>query len=88
VDGADKPGLLVYPKLAVCLDCGYSRFTTPEAELSILAMCSPKNGKGDVRNVALPSTLRLERECLARATGNQAATDKLPPLKNRLDSSE
>jgi len=52
----DKHGLLVFPKLVVCLDCGYSRFTTPEAELSMLAMCSPKSGKGDVRNVALSST--------------------------------
>ena len=31
--------------------------------------------------------LRLECECLA-TTGNQAAADKLPAIKNRLDSSE
>jgi hypothetical protein len=33
----DKPPLWVFPKLSVCLDCGFSRFTTPERELAILA---------------------------------------------------
>ncbi len=52
----DRPGLLVFPKLLVCLECGYSRFTTPEPELAVLAICSPKSDastKRDVRNVAL-----------------------------------
>ena len=33
----DKPPVWVFPKLSVCLDCGFSRFTTPERELAILA---------------------------------------------------
>ena len=33
----DKPGVLVFPRLFVCLDCGFSRFTAPEAALSLLA---------------------------------------------------
>lgn len=33
----DKPGVLVVPKLLVCLDCGFSRFTTPETALAQLA---------------------------------------------------
>jgi hypothetical protein len=33
----DKPGVWVFPKLLVCLDCGFSRFTTPESELALLA---------------------------------------------------
>ena len=36
----DNPGLLTFPKVSVCLDCGCSRFTTPEADLRIL-----KNGR-------------------------------------------
>jgi hypothetical protein len=32
----DKPSVLVFPKLLVCLDCGFSRFTLPEAELRLL----------------------------------------------------
>jgi len=33
----DKPGVLLYPKILVCLDCGSSRFTTPKADLAVLA---------------------------------------------------
>jgi hypothetical protein len=32
-----NPGVLFLPKLLVCLDCGFSRFTTPETELALLA---------------------------------------------------
>jgi len=39
----DKPGVLVFPRLFVCLDCGFSRFTTPEAELTQLARATPIN---------------------------------------------
>jgi hypothetical protein len=33
----DKPGVWLFPKLAVCLDCGSSRFTVPETELASVA---------------------------------------------------
>ena len=32
----DNPGVLAFPKVSVCLDCGSSRFTTPKADLRIL----------------------------------------------------
>ena len=32
-----KPGVWLFPKLVVCLDCGFSRFTVPEAELTLVA---------------------------------------------------
>jgi hypothetical protein len=32
----NKPGLLVFPKVLVCLDCGVSQFTLPEAEVGLL----------------------------------------------------
>jgi hypothetical protein len=32
----DKPGVLGFPKVSVCMDCGFSGFATPEAELRIL----------------------------------------------------
>jgi len=32
----DKPHVLLFPKLLVCLDCGFSRFTVPENELHVL----------------------------------------------------
>jgi hypothetical protein len=31
-----KPGVFVFPKLLVCLDCGYSSFMTPTSELAEL----------------------------------------------------
>jgi hypothetical protein len=32
----DDPGVLAFPKIAVCMDCGFSRFTTTEAQLRSL----------------------------------------------------
>jgi hypothetical protein len=37
----DKPSVWVFPKLFVCLDCGSSRFMTPESELALLARGTP-----------------------------------------------
>ena len=31
------PGVLAFPKILICLDCGASRFTIPENELARLA---------------------------------------------------
>jgi len=36
----DKPGVLLFPKIRVCLGCGLSRFTVPETELASLAKCT------------------------------------------------
>jgi hypothetical protein len=33
----DNPGIPAFPKIAVCLDCGFSRFSITEPELSLLA---------------------------------------------------
>lgn len=32
----DKPAVLVFPKLLVCLDCGFTGFTMAETELGLL----------------------------------------------------
>jgi hypothetical protein len=37
----DKSGVCVFPKVLVCLDCGFSQFTVPKAELALLASDSP-----------------------------------------------
>jgi hypothetical protein len=31
--GMDKPAVWAFPKLKVCLDCGYTEFTIPENQL-------------------------------------------------------
>ena len=33
----DNPGILVFPKVLVCMDCGFSDFRLKEAELVLLA---------------------------------------------------
>ena len=33
----DEPLVLLFPKLAVCLGCGFTNFTLPETELRQLA---------------------------------------------------
>jgi hypothetical protein len=37
----DKLGVTVFPKLLVCVSCGFSQFTIPEAELKLLAAAPP-----------------------------------------------
>jgi hypothetical protein len=36
LENLDKPSGLVFPQVLLCLDCGFSRFTTPETELGLL----------------------------------------------------
>jgi len=42
--GLDKPIVWVFPKLAVCLECGFTDFTVPERELSVLVKGTPVEG--------------------------------------------
>ena len=39
----DNPGVWVFPKISVCLNCGSSRFATPKAELDLLAKDTAKS---------------------------------------------
>ncbi len=36
LENLNKPGVLVFPKVLVCLDCGVSQFSLPEGELGLL----------------------------------------------------
>ena len=36
-----NPGLLIFPKVSICLDCGFSWFTLPETELESLGKAFP-----------------------------------------------
>jgi hypothetical protein len=35
-ENSGKPGVLIFPKLLVCLDCGFASFMTPGSELAQL----------------------------------------------------
>jgi hypothetical protein len=36
LNGLDKPIVWVFPKLLVCLNCGFTEFAIPETELLVL----------------------------------------------------
>jgi len=44
LEGLDKPIVWVFPKVVVCLLCGFTEFTVPERELQVLEQCSPVKG--------------------------------------------
>jgi hypothetical protein len=44
LEGLDKPVVWVFPKLAVCLNCGVTEFTVPEKELRVLVQGTPVQG--------------------------------------------
>jgi hypothetical protein len=35
-EGLDKPTVLVFPKVLICLDCGFAEFVVPKNELQAL----------------------------------------------------
>jgi hypothetical protein len=37
----NNPGILVFPTLSVCLDCGFLQTTVPAAELALLSADTP-----------------------------------------------
>lgn len=44
IDGLQKPLVLTYPKLLICLTCGDAHFSVPERELRVLATGVPVEG--------------------------------------------
>ena len=44
LDGLDKPIVWMFPKLAVCLHCGFTEFIVPERELTVLVTGAPVEG--------------------------------------------
>jgi hypothetical protein len=43
IKNLDKSGVVLFPKVLVCLDCGFSQFTAPKAELALLASDPPNS---------------------------------------------
>jgi hypothetical protein len=54
----DRPGVLIIPKLSICLDCGFSRFTTPETALAQLASGTRTSEASTQRHSASDVALR------------------------------
>ena len=57
-ENRDKPGVLLFPEIRVCLGCGLSRFTVPETELASITRVTLENKsyplKESADDVALP----------------------------------
>jgi hypothetical protein len=57
----ENPGVWLFPKLLVCLDCGSSRFSVPENELALIASGAAKtersNGQQGANEVAPRNTM-------------------------------
>ena len=58
VRNIDHPGVLVFPKVSVCLDCGVSRFTVAEKERALLAGATPTVEASTRREVLTNVALR------------------------------
>jgi hypothetical protein len=52
LEGLDKPIVWVFPKLLVCLDCGFTEFAIPETELALLASVKRKGADSERHEVA------------------------------------
>lgn len=46
LDGLDQPVVWVFPELAICFHCGFTEFTVPERELSVLSTGKAVEGNG------------------------------------------
>ena len=59
-----NPGVWIFPKLVVCLDCGSSRFSVPENELALIASGAAKsersNGQQGANEVAPRTTMESQ----------------------------
>ena len=53
----DKPGVWMFPRLLVCLDCGFLQSTVPAAELGLLTAGSPTSER-----VTTAHSVRIELE--------------------------
>ena len=41
MENLDRPGVMAFPKVLVCLECGFSQFTTAKRALMLLAKVAP-----------------------------------------------
>ena len=65
LDGLDKPIVWVFPKLVVCLHCGFTEFTVPERELQVLEQGSPVKGAVVLTEVGSRPSERVRTKSLS-----------------------
>ena len=89
--GLDEPIVWSFPKLLVCLECGFTEFTVPERELSVLALGKSGGERGGLRQESSPVVGSVATDGWGLASvqvlNRQSEADKLSALKNRIHSS-
>lgn len=59
LEGLDKPIVWVFPKLTVCMNCGFTEFVVPERELKVLVYGAPVEGALILETAPEPKQGRL-----------------------------
>jgi hypothetical protein len=59
IRNVDNPGVLIFPRLLVCSDCGFSRFTASRTELALLAGGFQKVGASPQKRVVLRRKIQI-----------------------------
>jgi hypothetical protein len=59
LENVNEPGVLLFPKMLVCLDCGFSGYTVPTRELALLlesiSSITPRVSVPVFHSVSLPN---------------------------------
>lgn len=77
--GLNKPVVLAFPEIVVCLQCGLTEFTIPETELLVLR-------DGSITEDAL--ILDLDAGSGNNHMSGKSAADEAPPRENGVDGGE
>ena len=56
----DQPGVWLFPKLLVCLGCGFAQFSVPEKELALLGSCAPTSATSTTQQGVDEEALPIE----------------------------
>ena len=55
----DNPGVLMFPRLLVCSECGFARFTASRTELALLAAGLHKVGASSQKSIVLGRKIQI-----------------------------
>jgi hypothetical protein len=60
LENVDKPGVWVFPKVLLCLDCGFTQFTVQDKELTLLASSAPTSDRSRAQQKVDEDALPIE----------------------------
>ena len=87
--GLDKPIVWVFPKLLLCLNCGFTEFAIPEAELRrLLESDAAVRPRGRFWRVHLKRKINIMHLRIRQLPALNSTTDKIITAKDRFHSSK